>query len=259
MKCYLINLDRSRDRLEFMKSQFDRLGLEFERVEAVNGRALSQEEMASITDTSKEWPSLSPAEVGCFLSHRKCLEIIAAGEETFAAIFEDDVRLSNGAAQFLVSEHWMPQNADIIKIDAYGHEVLISRPVKREGPYSIAHLRSRHLQTGGYIISRAAARKLLPLMKKVPVPVDHFLFDPADGPFNTLTIYQLTPAICRQSGLESTIGHNRRTTQRPPLLKLIWRETRRMVMRTRRNMIGFWTNATKTGQWGPIPYNRDIQ
>ena len=30
-------------------------------------------------------------------------------------------------------------------------------------------------------------------------------------------------------------------------------------MRTRRNMIGFWTNATKTGQWGPIPYDRDIQ
>lgn len=36
MKCYLINLDKSRDRLEFMASQFERLGAQFERVEAVS-------------------------------------------------------------------------------------------------------------------------------------------------------------------------------------------------------------------------------
>lgn len=259
MKCYLINLDKSRDRLEFMASQFERLGAQFKRVEAVNGRAMSPLELASFIQISKEWPApLSPAEIGCFLSHRKCLEKIAAGEDAYAAVFEDDIRLSQGSSRFWASDHWIPKQADIVKIDAYGHEVLISNPVKNEGPYSISRLRSRHLQTGGYVVSREAARKLLPLMEKASAPVDHFLFDPNDGPFNDFEIYQISPAICRQSGMESTIGQNRRPKQRTSLLGLVWREAKRLVMRTRRNLKGFIANVTKTGRWGPIPFDRDI-
>lgn len=225
MKCYLINLERSQDRLAYMASQFNRMGLEFERVEAVNGRVMPEQELASFNTFSKNWPDpLSPAEIGCFLSHRKCLEIIATGIDAYAVIFEDDIKLSSGAAQLLPSDKWIPKDADIIKIDAYGHEVLISRSVASEGPYAVARLRSRHLLTGGYVVSRDAARKLLPLMQKAPAPIDHFLFDPNDGPFDELNIYQITPAICRQAGLESTIGKNRREQKRPALFRLVIRE-----------------------------------
>lgn len=259
MKCYLINLDRSRDRLNYMAAQFDRIGLSFERVEAVNGRAMNDIELASFAKLSKNWPNpLSPAEIGCFLSHRKCLAAVASGADAYAVVFEDDIKISIGAAQLLTSDNWVPKDADIVKIDAYGHEVLLSRAIAQEGAYGIARLRSRHLQTGGYIVSREAARKLLPLMDKASAPVDHFLFDPNDGPFDKLNIYQITPAICRQAGLESTIGQNRRKKQRPPVLKLILRELKRLGMRTKRNSIGLWTNITKSGHWGPVPFDRDL-
>lgn len=260
MKCYLINLALSLDRLEYMASQFNRLGLQFVRVEAVNGRALSAQYLASMNKFSKHWPvQLSPAEIGCFLSHRKCLEQVAANEDAFGAIFEDDIRISIGASNLLSSDHWIPHGADIVKIDSYGHEVLISRPVRTENAYSITHLRSRHLQTGGYIVSKEAARKLLLQMNRVPAPVDHFLFDPDDGPFNELAIYQVTPAICRQSGLVSTIGSDRPRKKRPPFIGLMSREATRLVTRTRRNLMGLWVNATGTGRWGPIPYDSDIK
>jgi len=260
VKCYLINLERSQDRLAYMASQFNRMGLEFERVEAVNGRVMPEQELASFNTFSKIWPDpLSPAEIGCFLSHRKCLEIIATGIDAYAVIFEDDIKLSSGAAQLLPSDKWIPKDADIIKIDAYGHEVLISRSVASEGPYAVARLRSRHLLTGGYVVSRDAARKLLPLMQKAPAPIDHFLFDPNDGPFDELNIYQITPAICRQAGLESTIGKNRREQKRPALFRLVIRELKRFGTRTMRNSLGLWVNFTKTGRWGPIPYDHDIR
>jgi len=260
MQCYLINLDRSQDRLNYMAAQFARLDLRFARVEAVNGRAMTERELASFNKISKSWPTpLSPAEIGCFLSHRKCLELVANGTDAYAVVFEDDIKLSSGAGQLLSSDKWIPQDADIVKIDSYGHEVLISRPVATEGPYSVTRLRSRHLQTGGYVVSRDTARRILPLMDKASAPVDHFLFDPDDGPFENLTIYQITPAICRQAGLESTIGQNRRKKQRPPLSQLIKRELKRLGMRTKRNSIGLWTNITRSGYWGPIPFDRDIQ
>jgi len=259
MKCYLINLDRSRDRLDFMALQFEKQGLLFERVEAVDGRKLSEDELASFVKLSNDWPvALGPTEVGCFLSHRKCIQIAATSDEPFTAIFEDDVTLSNGAARLLASDKWIPIDADLIKIDSYGHEVLISNPVSMEGPYAVTRLLSRHLQTGGYILSKNAAKRLVKLMDKVPAPVDHFLFDPADGPFNSFNIYQISPAISWQSGLQSTIGGGRPRKSRPSILRLVWRESRRLVKRTKRNAVGSWTNLTRTGQWGPIPRDKDI-
>lgn len=259
MKCYLINLDRSRDRLDFMALQFKKQGLLFERVEAVDGRRLSEDKLASLIKLSKDWPvALGPTEVGCFLSHRKCIQIAATSNEPFTAIFEDDVTLSNGAARLLKSDKWIPLDADLIKMDSYGHEVLISNPVSMEGPYAITRLLSRHLQTGGYIISQRAAKRLVVLMDKVPAPVDHFLFDPADGPFNSFNIYQISPAISWQSGLQSTIGGSRPRKSRPPLPSLLWREIKRFVNRTKRNAIGSWTNLTKIGRWGPVPRDSDI-
>lgn len=39
MKAYCINLDRRPDRLEHMERQFERLGMAFERIAAVDGQA----------------------------------------------------------------------------------------------------------------------------------------------------------------------------------------------------------------------------
>lgn len=260
MKIYVINLDRSQDRLKSIADQFHNLHLEFERVPAIDGRALPEAELLAHHVPTKNWPSpLSPAEIGCFLSHRKCFELIANGEDDYAAIFEDDIRLSTGASALLTSTDWIPADSDIIKIDSYGHEVLISRPVKQEGSYQISRLRSRHLLAGGYIISRRSAQKLISLMQKATVPLDHFLFDPDDGPFNTLNIYQILPAIARQSGAQSTIGPNRSPKKRPSLLGLVYREIKRAGSRMRRNLKGSWANLTKTGRWGPIPVEHDIQ
>ncbi|NKW10063.1 glycosyltransferase family 25 protein [Ochrobactrum tritici] len=75
-----------------------------------------------------KWPHpLTPAEIGCFLSHKKCLEFIAQGEEDHAAVFEDDVVFGRDAGKLFTSSNWIPVDADIIKIETHERAVLLGR------------------------------------------------------------------------------------------------------------------------------------
>ena len=78
----LINLDRSPDRLQIMKKELSTLKISFERIAAVDGALLSDEYIKSITPRqySKEklwFPyNLIKTEYACFLSHRKCSDLV---------------------------------------------------------------------------------------------------------------------------------------------------------------------------------------
>jgi len=93
---FLINLDRSTERLARMSDQFAMLNLAFERVPAVDGTSLSNEEIA-------EWNSpetvrltgrqMSRSEIGCTLSHLEVYRRMADRGIARALICEDDVIL----------------------------------------------------------------------------------------------------------------------------------------------------------------------
>ena len=74
MKYYLINLDRAADRLAFMTQQFNEHNIKFERIEAVDGRLLTKEEIEAKCDmdsvnSSPQW--LTPGMLACCMSHSK--------------------------------------------------------------------------------------------------------------------------------------------------------------------------------------------
>lgn len=45
MKCYIINIEKRRDRIELMEYKFERIGEKLESVEEVNGREMQKIEM----------------------------------------------------------------------------------------------------------------------------------------------------------------------------------------------------------------------
>ncbi|WP_439271403.1 glycosyltransferase family 25 protein [Pseudochrobactrum sp. HB0163] len=197
MKAYLINLDRSDDRLQRMKGQFAKAGLEFVRVPAVDGRAMNHAELAEIKRNPGWEQPLSLSEIGCFLSHRRCYEQIVQAGERFAAVFEDDIAFSRNAQQFFADDGWIPDDADIIKLETHGRKVLTGEPVAQvAGGYEVARLLSQNILSAGYIISARCAAYLLEHMNDAAAPMDHFLFTPACGFFRQLKIYQVNPVIC---------------------------------------------------------------
>lgn len=264
MKCYLINLDRSPQRLAHMRETFAGLGLDFVRVPAVDGRQLDEGELNGRLSGNGRFYRLGPGEVGCFLSHRRFWEIVSAGDDDYAAVFEDDIHLSQVAKEVLPRSDWIPADADIVKLETTVVPTLVDRVPKHiVADRRIVRLRGNHTGTAGYIISRDGARKLLSMSEMFADPVDQFMFNVDLPAFRKLTIYQIEPALCAQdwavekersvSALASLLKDERSThfapKKRTGLAKLK-REFTRPFERMGVVVRSIWRRQ----KYGPIPF-----
>jgi len=209
MKAYLINLDRSPDRLAHMSAEFERLGVEFERFPGVDARLLDDAEKADFAKARSRWeaPWLD-GEIGIFLSHFGIWQMIAAGTERAAAVFEDDVLLSGDLAELLRVDDWIPQDADLVRLEA-------NAKLRLSGKRRIPRLPARRLYevhsgtwgAAGYVLTKDAARRLLAYPPETHCPADLFLFRPdSSEAARDLRCYQVVPAVCIQEQLISENG-----------------------------------------------------
>jgi len=197
LKRYVINLDRSPGRLLHMRREFERLGLEFERIAAVDGALLPDQVIERIGADHRWVRPLVPAEIGCFLSHRACWEAIAADDAPCAAVFEDDVHLSDSARDVLGSHAWVPADADFIKLETRHRPVTVGIASRyASGAHRLVRLYSFHDGLGGYVLSRRCAQRLVSYTQRCTAPVDQLVLNPQYEIFDRLVVFQLTPAIC---------------------------------------------------------------
>lgn len=96
-KIYYINLDKSVERKEFIKKQFENINESITRISAVNGKDINKEIIKEAGDNQSLIMSMykpSAGQVGCFLSHRNAWDMIRNQEEDFAVLLEDDALIS---------------------------------------------------------------------------------------------------------------------------------------------------------------------
>jgi glycosyl transferase family 25 len=246
MKCLVINLDRSFDRLAHMHGEFARIGTPFQRIPAIDAGMRPELAGADLPIDPFSGFRMTVAELCCFLSHRTCWEVIAAGNDPYCAVFEDDMVFCDGAgAGALLADHgWIPADADIVKLETFFQRVVLDRAgPDAGGGFRSRRLRSLHYGCGGYVLSRQAARRMMDAAGRIDMPVDHFLFDTALAGVRERVIYQLVPALCMQTrfsvggnGLASLLAQERdeaRWVNPPPRVKRptvvrIGRELRRI-------------------------------
>ena len=97
LKTFLINLESSLERRDFMVRQLEALGLEYEVFRAVEGRKFTQADIERHCDmkTITAWPQLfTPGMIGCILSHYEIYKEIVTRDLPYACVLEDDVKLS---------------------------------------------------------------------------------------------------------------------------------------------------------------------
>ena len=91
---YLINLDRAKERLNFVLPFIEGLGFPVERISAVDGRNISLEDVdydpEEYLRRFKMYPE--PGTIGCALSHMRVWELFMQSQYDYALIFEDDVQ-----------------------------------------------------------------------------------------------------------------------------------------------------------------------
>lgn len=231
MQVFLINLDRSPERLEFMDRQFRDLGVAYERVAAIDGRLLSSKEL----DRWCPGGELAPAEIGCFLSHRTCWGALLASGDQFAVVFEDDVELAADLACYLAADEWVPQSADIVKLETSHQKVLVEwAATSALDGRGLFRLLGRHAGTGGYVFSRDFATKALDSSHVLRSPVDHFMLHRSSDFARTVLALQMDPAVCRQLRREKA---NRRFPDATAFESLIVGERRAWAKSASRNPI----------------------
>ncbi|WP_319944211.1 glycosyltransferase family 25 protein [Mesorhizobium sp. AR10] len=199
MKCLVINLDRSQDRLAHMTGEFIRMGVAFERVAAIDARDRPDLSRMPLRVKRLSPLRLTNAEIACLLSHRACWAIVAARDDAYGAIFEDDAVFSAKAGALLADAGWIPAAADIVKLETFFKKTTIARKRVSAGHgFSLSRLYRSHIGAAGYIISRQAARDLIAATEDIGIPVDHVIFNPGLATSSGKTIYQLVPALCTQ-------------------------------------------------------------
>lgn len=110
-KIILINLKKDKERLEYMTKQLNDLGLEFKRLEAVNGKEYMENDGGEYDEglaIEKGGLPLKLGEIGCALSHKRCYERFLNAPQykdaKYLLILEDDVELDKNFKNILEEE-----------------------------------------------------------------------------------------------------------------------------------------------------------
>jgi glycosyl transferase, family 25 len=227
MKAYLINLDRSPDRLAQMRKEFDRVGVPLTRFAGVDTLSWGPGDVQAYF---RDHPSFSPTErlpgdAGAFLSHFGVWQTIAASSDDIAAVFEDDVHLAMDLRVLLSRTDWIPADADIVRLESNSRMVLkAGRRVELAPTRKLYRAISGTWGAAGYVITKAAAARLVGTSPDQHTHIDWFLFKPTRSLIAAHLIrYQIVPAVCIQDDylnganarMQSIVSHGIRSVSPP--------------------------------------------
>ena len=133
-KIFVINLNESTERLERLKFEFERIGLDFERLPAVDGRALSDDQIlehySPELNRKKYFVPLSKPEIGVYLSHLTACEKIISENIDFGIILEDDIVLKDGFQMIPQVLRSLNEKWNYIKLIAPGKKKKINERIQ---------------------------------------------------------------------------------------------------------------------------------
>lgn len=216
MKTYVINLDRSKDRMAFIHKQLTRLNMPYERIPAVDGRTLADEAAkAKVADMDKvrEWPDLLvPNAIGCSLSHYNIYRKVMEGPDEYVLILEDDIELGDKLPALLKKMEGKldPGNVYLIyfhNADGDTKTFVEQDAVKLDSVHGLYKARTvwGAYTTGGYIISKQLAARLAEFVFPVRTTADSWGVFYREGVIDGL--WALLPLETTSANFVSEIGY----------------------------------------------------
>lgn len=228
MKIYLVNLDKNQDRLRDVDARLTKLGITYERIPAVYGKALSDTELKMSKRRFRMWCALGydmePGQIGCALSHVEIYRRLLASGEDMCCCLEDDVYPDERFAEQLrrVSEWVDPTKPQVVLLTNYTKEDCAEWTIR---PAVWDH------STEAYVITAPAARNILRTNYPVATPADWWGYRQTHG---LLRFYHAFPTVfhhdwMNESGYQSDVCTI--PIRHPGIKKLIWK-LKRIVGKT---------------------------
>ncbi|MBB1476923.1 glycosyltransferase family 25 protein [Shewanella sp. SG41-3] len=175
-KVFLINLDSSTERFTFMDDQLKQLGIEYQRISAVYGKDLHATDISKVydpqTNLQKYDKKLNLGEIGCYLSHVQCWQMIIDQQLDYALILEDDSVLDPALMTVIQHIDNLSTDWDYIKLCHGRKQKGIVQSIALDERFSLSTCLKLPSSTRGQCVSLAGAEKLLATAYPIARPVD---------------------------------------------------------------------------------------
>lgn len=206
LRCYVINLDSSKTRLNEFETAFKETDLQIERISAVDGNSVDIDAYSDESLCQKKMGrGVQPGEVGCYLSHKKALQQFLSTKSTYAIVFEDDAIPNDGFedAIAIIIEKFLKHNNSAVAVNLGALDFKYSSKVLQ---INNSMLRCTHrfpMLATAVLWTRLGAKTFLDNALPITMPYDNFLRYLFSG---TNTAFSIQPPIIRFSGIDSDIA-----------------------------------------------------
>lgn len=224
MKVFIINLKRSVERRKNIEKQCIEHRLDYEFIDAVDGRLLSPAEIKRHTRDLNY--ACRPGEIGCALSHIRTYRLMCERGISSALILEDDAKLMPDIADVLAKlDKVVISKKPIITLltETFQYQdKCLSRIDQKHGVYPVIEA----CMSDGYVINHQAAKKALKALYPVWMVADRWhLFNE----YSICNVYAVIPPVIVHSELAcaSTICTSSENASLTQVKDQIWDKLRK--------------------------------
>lgn len=179
IKFFVINLDKSPERLSLISSQFHAQKLNINRVPAIDGMEINLNKEADNDACKYEMGrNIQAGEVGCFLSHINALKSFANSNSEFAVILEDDAIISNNFSNQIKDLCIFLRNnlsSGICAINLGPSDYKYTSKLRSFSGINLLKAHRFPMLATGILWTRRGADLILSQHKKVKYPYDNYL------------------------------------------------------------------------------------
>ena len=184
-----------------MQELCEKYNLNYEFIEAVDGRTLSEVEIEKVYSKEKVTKAIgremSRGEIGVLLSQKSIYEKILKKNIDIALIFEDDIEFDHKLITVLNEINNFPKHWNLILLGHHsprGRYIETSYSLWGQKKITDTFKLARPAELGfgayGYLLKKSAAKVLLEELNEIEKPLDHIT-----GSDEKLNLYVLIPAV----------------------------------------------------------------
>lgn len=216
MKIFMINLPSATDRRLFMEKQFKKYKIDYEYVEAVNGKAIPQEELVKLADLEhikQVSKYVTVGAVGLCLTHKKVYEMVVKRNLPYALIIEDDIVINKDFERFLEKMEPLIQPGEIILLY---YKKFNSKKVGKFSKHDAVKIDDKHQllypldemqfdMSCAFIVTKEAAQGIIDVNTPVKVVADSWYYFHRNGGLKKMRC--VYPAAAYPADFKSTIEY----------------------------------------------------
>jgi len=181
MRTFVISLKRAAQRRAHMSGQLDRMRMPFEFFDAVDGAALSEEQVRAVYDEERArqtfWGPLNRGEIGCALSHIGVWRVIAEQRVPCALVLEDDALLDPATPEILAALPRLMNPDDVVVLVKTNDNTFFFRQADLPAGRRLVYVNQPLYTATGYVLGSGAAARLIARALPLRAPIDFWYHD----------------------------------------------------------------------------------